>query len=119
MVSIQFDAKVRVFQSDNGGQYLSRGFTSFFNEFGIIHQTTYPGTPEQNGIAERKTCNFLEITRALMFTMNVPKTFWSEAVQTVAFLMNRITSRVLKFKTPLELILPSSTLFPLPPKTFG
>lgn len=54
-----------------------------------------------------------------MFTMNVPKTFRFEALKTVVFLMNRMPSRVIQYKTPLELLSSSSSLFPLSPKTFG
>jgi IS30 family transposase len=37
-----------------------------------------------------------------MFMMNVPKLLWGEAVKTVAYLINRMPSRVLNYKTPIE-----------------
>lgn len=33
--------------------------------------------------------------------------------------MNRMSSHVLSYKSPLKVLSPSSPLFPLPPKTFG
>lgn len=71
----------------------------------IIHQTTCPGTLEQNRVVERKNRYLLEVSRALMFTMNVPKTFWSDALQTVVFLINMMSTWVLDFKTPIDVIL--------------
>lgn len=38
----------------------------------IERKTTYLGTPEHNGIIERKNCHLLEINHALLFTMHAP-----------------------------------------------
>lgn len=62
-------------RSDNGGEYLSHDLKSFLNMAGIVHQTTCLGILEQNGVAERKNKYLLEIARALMFTMNVLRSF--------------------------------------------
>ena len=57
-----------------------------------------------------------------MTAANMPKRFWTDAVVTVVYLLNRLPSRVLDYKTPLQVlgqnvILPS-VLMP-PPRTFG
>ena len=83
---------------------------------GIIHQTTCPGTPPQNGVAERKNRHLLEVARSLMFQMNVPKYLWSEAVMTAIYLINRMPSRILGMKSP-ELLLGRCD-FKVPPKVF-
>ena len=93
-------------------------FDEYLSNFGIIHQTTCPGTSEQNGLAERKNRHILEIARCIMFAMNVPKYLWSEAVMTAAYLMNRMPSRVLGYKTPIE-CLTGRTTYVVPPKVFG
>src|SRR4051812_13400784 len=80
--------------------------------------TTCPDTPAQNGVAERKNRHLLEMTRALMFEMNVPKTLWGEAVMTAVYLISRILSRILGMKTPCEMLL-GETKFVIPPKVFG
>lgn len=54
-----------------------------------------------------------------MFTMNMPRTFWSEATQIAIYLVNKISSHVLSYKSPLEVLSPNSHLFSLPLKTFG
>ena len=53
-----------------------------------------------------------------MISMNVPKFLWGEAVMTAAYLMNRMPSRVLGYKTPLE-CLTGETKYVVPPKVFG
>ena len=61
MVSTQYQSKIRVLQSDNGGEYLNSTLKFFFKEHGIRHQTSCVGTPQQNGLAERKNRQLLEI----------------------------------------------------------
>ena len=39
---------------DNGGEYLNQTLGNYFLENGIIHQTSYVGTPQQNGVAKKK-----------------------------------------------------------------
>ena len=84
----------------------------------MLHQTTCTGTPSQNGVAERKNRHLLEVAHSLMFQMNVPKLFWSEAVMTAAYLINRMPSRILGMKSPAELLL-GNREFKIPPKVFG
>ncbi|KAG8076572.1 hypothetical protein GUJ93_ZPchr0006g42586 [Zizania palustris] len=53
-----------------------------------------------------------------MFTMNVPKFLWSEAIMTATYLINRTPSRILGWKTPYEMIFGKNE-FIVPPKVFG
>ncbi|PON36389.1 hypothetical protein PanWU01x14_328840 [Parasponia andersonii] len=58
-----------------------------------------------------------------MFSMNVPKNFWGEAILTATYLRNRIPSRVFKFKTPCQTLLScylnTRIINTLSPKIFG
>lgn len=57
-------------RSDNALEFGSSLFGSFFfPEKGIIHQTSFPHTPDQNGVVEKKHRHFLEIYRALLFNL--------------------------------------------------
>ncbi|BBG95253.1 HXXXD-type acyl-transferase family protein [Prunus dulcis] len=51
---IVFYARVKVFRTDNGGEYVNHTLTHFFRDQGIIHQTTTLFTPQQNGVSERE-----------------------------------------------------------------
>ncbi|RVW20625.1 Retrovirus-related Pol polyprotein from transposon TNT 1-94 [Vitis vinifera] len=95
----------------------------FLAQEGIVHLSSCVDTPQQNGIVERKNRHLLEVARSLMFSMNVPKLFWGQAVLTAAYLINRMPSRVLKFQTPCQTLLksfPTTRLIStVPPKIFG
>jgi transposase InsO family protein/uncharacterized membrane protein YgcG len=118
LVETQFSVKIQALRSDNGTEYVNKDMGSFMSDKGILHQTSCPDTPPQNGVAERKIRHLLEVARALLFTMNVPKFMWSEAVMMATFLINRTPSRVTGMKSPCELIF-TENKFPVPPKVFG
>ena len=99
-------------------EYINKKFGVFLSDHGGLHQTSCPDTPPQNGVAERKNHHILEVARSLMYTMNVPKFLWSEAVMTATFLINRMPSRILAMKSPCELML-GENKFVVPPKVFG
>nr|GFB48772.1 putative ribonuclease H-like domain-containing protein [Tanacetum cinerariifolium] len=122
MIQTQFKQTIQIVRSDNGGEYLNSQMKLFFQTKGIIHQTTCPHTPEQNGVAERKNRILLEMTRAFIIESHVPKMFWPEALATSTYLLNRLPTKILKLKTPLE-TLEEYTKIPLiptlQPKVFG
>lgn len=75
-----------------------------FCDKGIIHQSScVNNTHQQNEVAGRKNKHLLEVARALSFTTKIPKYIWGEAVLTKTFLINRLPTRILVFKAPLEL----------------
>lgn len=119
MIQTQFDAFVRILRSDNGDEYISSTLQAYLTDCGIEHQTSGVGTPQQNGVVECKNHHLLEVTKALLFSMNVPKTFWSKALLTASYLINRMPSRVLNFQSPFTILCPSHPLFLIPPRILG
>ena len=117
-VKTQFNVQVQVIRTDNGTEYINKPFAAFLSSQGILHQTSCPDTPPQNGVAERKNRHILEVARSLMFTMNVPKFLWSEAVMTATYLINRMPSKILGMQSPCQLLLNNND-FVVPPKLFG
>jgi hypothetical protein len=118
LVENQYDARVKVLRKDNGREYVNNEFGNYLSTQGILHQTTCPDTPPQNGVAGRKKHHILEIAWSLKFTMNVPKFLWSETVLTTVYLINRTPSWLLGWKTPYEM-LRGVNEFVVPPKVFG
>ncbi|KAM2668187.1 hypothetical protein EV2_019802 [Malus domestica] len=104
LVKNHFSSQIQTLRSDNGTEYMSHIMTQYLSNHGIMHQTSCVGTPQQNGVAERKNRDILEKTRALMLQMNVPKRFWSQGVMAAVYIINRLPSRVLDFKSPLEVM---------------
>lgn len=75
LVKNHFSSQIQTLRSDNGTEYMSHIMKQYLSTHSIMHQTSCVGTPQQNGVAERKNCDLLEKTRALMLQMNVPKKF--------------------------------------------
>ena len=61
-----------------------------------------PGTPQQNGVAERRNHTLMDMVRSMMNNSSVPVSLWMYALRTAAYLLNRIPSKAVP-KTPYEL----------------
>jgi hypothetical protein len=70
-------------------KYVNKIFLEFFKQKCILHQTTCIDAPQQNGVSEKKNRHLLIVTRSLFFQNNVPKTYCSDAVLTITYLINR------------------------------
>ncbi|PRQ29721.1 putative RNA-directed DNA polymerase [Rosa chinensis] len=104
LVQTQYHSTIKVLHSDNGGEYVNHVFQKFFNTHGIVHQTTCPQTPEQNGVSERKNRHLLDMARALLFSAHMPKYLWGDAVYASSHLINRLPSSVLQGKFHLRFL---------------
>jgi hypothetical protein len=94
--------RLRAFRTDRGGEFNSIEFTRFCEEQGVRRNTTAPYSPQQNGVVERRNQTVVEMARSLMKSMQVPATFWAEAVRTAVHILNRSPTRSLKGLTPYE-----------------
>ncbi|KAJ9552385.1 hypothetical protein OSB04_016430 [Centaurea solstitialis] len=104
MIENQFGKRIKRIRSDNGGEFTSHVMTGFYNQHGILFETTCPHTPQQNGVVERKHRHLLETARALRFEAKLPKRFWGECVLTAAYIINRLPSKTISHKTPYEVL---------------
>lgn len=75
MISTVFQVSMHVLRSDNGREYFFNDFSHYLAEHDIIHQSSCPYNPQQNGVAKRKKYHLLETARALMFTSLIPNTY--------------------------------------------
>jgi hypothetical protein len=60
-------------------------------------------TPQQNGVAERMNKTLLERTRAMLKAAGLGKPFWTEAVNTTCYVINRSPSTAIEMKTSMEM----------------
>ncbi|KAH9764942.1 retrovirus-related pol polyprotein from transposon RE1 [Citrus sinensis] len=122
MVTAQFQTQIRVLHTDNGGEYMSTAIQQFLKSQGSVHQTTCVGTPQQNGVAERKNRHLLEVVRASLIQAHMPLSYWGEALASAAYLINRTPSSSLGFQTPFQVLndaIMSPNVPNLPPHVFG
>ena len=68
----------------------------------MVSRLTPPGTPQWNGLSERRNRTLLDMVRSMMSRIDLPISFWGYALETTAFLLNRIPSKEVE-KTTYEL----------------
>ena len=83
-------------------EYVDSDFKRYCVENGIKMMRTIPGTPQQNGVAERMNRTLNERARSMRIHSGLPKTFWADAIDTAVFLINRGPSVPLNFRIPEE-----------------
>jgi hypothetical protein len=88
--------------SDNGGEFLSKEFQAHLKDSGIVHYTSIPYSPAQNGIAERAIRTLNNGARAMLHGAGFPKRFWLHAVKMKAYLQNRSPIRPNDYDSPYE-----------------
>ena len=52
-----------------------------------------PGTPQRNGVSERRNRILLDMVRSMMYLTDLLLSFWGYALETVAFTLNRAPSK--------------------------
>ena len=94
--------KIKFLRSDRGGEYLSYEFGTHMKQCGIVSQLTPAGTPQRNGVSERRNRTLLDMVRSMMSLTDLPLSFWGHALETAAFTLNRAPSKSVE-TTPYEL----------------
>ena len=122
MVCSQCNAQVQVLRIDNGGEYLSFELKRHLEALGTILQTTCSDTPQQNGVAEQNNRHLLEVVRASLIEAHMPLFYWGHALTSAAYLINRVPSSTIDFRTPSHALI-EAIVAPvgqnLPPHIFG
>ena len=100
-VENQLNQKIKIVRSDRGGEY-SEPFNDFCKIHGIIHQTTAPYCPQQNGVAECKNQMLKDMVNAMLNSSGLPHNLWGEAVLLACYILNKISPKK-SDKSPYEL----------------
>lgn len=110
-VERQLEKKVKVVRSDRGGEFYGRftesgqcpgPFAKLLESKGICAQYTMPGTPQQNGVAERRNRTLMEMVRSMLSNCKLPMSLWIYALKTATYILNRVPSKAVPM-TPFEL----------------
>ena len=100
-VENQLGKTIKMVRSDRGGEY-DVPLNEFCAQHGIIHQTTTPYSPQQNGIAERKNRTLIEIMNAMLLSSGLPQNLWREVILSANYVLNIIPHKRSN-STPYEL----------------
>ena len=88
MVETETCLKVKCLRSNNGGEYIDGRFNEYCVAQGIRMKKTIPRTPQQNGVAKHMNRTLNERARSMRLHAGLPKTFWTDAISTVTYLIN-------------------------------
>ena len=66
---------MKFLQSDHRGKYLSYEFCLYLKQYGIVSQLMPPGTPQRNGVSERRNRTLLDMVRSMMSLTDLPLLF--------------------------------------------
>ena len=71
--------KIKFLRSNRGGEYLSYEFGLHLKQ--IVSQLTPPGTPQRNGVSERRNHTLLDMVHSMMSLTDIPLSFWGYALE--------------------------------------
>jgi hypothetical protein len=103
LIQNQKSTSIISIRSDHGGEFENDLFSDFCKKYGIFHEFSFPRTPQQNGVVERKNRTLQECARTLLCDSNLPKHFWAEAISCACYVLNRVLLRPILNKTSFEL----------------
>lgn len=102
-VEKQTGHRIKCMRTDNAAEYKGGKFAAIIKSCGIKHELTVPGSPAQNGMAERMNLTMINQVKCMLQEADLPYELWAEAVQTACYLRNRSATRTIRGMTPFEL----------------
>jgi hypothetical protein len=94
--------KLRVLRTDNGGEFTTAEFASYYADEGVQRHYSAPYRPQQNGVVKRRNQMIVGMARALLKQRGMSTVFWGEAVMTAVYILNRSPTKDLNGRTPYE-----------------
>ncbi|GJX35901.1 putative ribonuclease H-like domain-containing protein [Tanacetum coccineum] len=104
LVENQLNKKVKAIRCDNGTEFKNAKLIELCGEKGIKRDYSNARTPQQNGVAERKNRTLIEAARTMLADSKLPTMFWTEAVSTACYVLNRVLITNPHNKTPYALL---------------
>ncbi|XP_074306034.1 uncharacterized protein LOC141641259 [Silene latifolia] len=104
-VQTQFNTCIKVVRSDRGSEFVQDVCGTLFADKDIMHQKSVVGRPQHNGRVERKHRHLVETARALRIHVGLPIKFWGDSILTATFLINKMPTPILHWKSPFKILL--------------
>lgn len=99
----QTGQQIKIYRTDQGTEACNEAVTNWTLENGILHETSAPYTPEQDGKAERTIRTIMEMARCMMTSSKAPAFLWGEATAYSTYIRNRIPTGT-STQSPYEII---------------
>ncbi|KAA0062925.1 gag/pol protein [Cucumis melo var. makuwa] len=74
-------------------EYKSEALEKFKEYKAEVENLLTPGTPQQNGVSERRNRILLDMVRSMMSYAQLPSSFWGYAVETAVHILNNVPSK--------------------------
>ncbi|GJR44188.1 retrovirus-related pol polyprotein from transposon TNT 1-94 [Tanacetum coccineum] len=71
-IQVRLKAIVRNVQTDNGTEFVNQTLREWYENVGILHQTSVARTPQQNGVVERRNRTLVEAARTMLIFSKAP-----------------------------------------------
>nr|GFB00669.1 putative ribonuclease H-like domain-containing protein [Tanacetum cinerariifolium] len=104
LVENQLNKKVKAIRCDTGTEFKNAYMIELCGSKGIKREYSNPRTPQQNGVAERKNKTLIEVARTMLADSKLPTMFWTDAVRTACYVLNRVSVTSPHNKTPYALL---------------
>ena len=102
MVKTQYNATIKEWMSDAGGEYKSNEFLEALKDLGINVLQSVPHVHQQNGRAERFIQTIMDKAQPMRLEACLPQSWWEFAVLHAVHVYNRTPLKRLKWRTPYE-----------------
>ena len=93
----QCGKQIQIVRSDWGGEYYGRyieneltpgSFAKFLQEHEIVAQHTMSGSPDQNGVAERRNQTLVDMVLSMLSNSNLPKFLWTDTLKATSYIFS-------------------------------
>nr|GEV43993.1 retrovirus-related Pol polyprotein from transposon TNT 1-94 [Tanacetum cinerariifolium] len=88
-ITILLQSPVIIIRTDNGTKFKNQVLKEYFDSVGISHQVSSVGTPQKNGVVERRNRTIVEVARTMLIFSRASLFLWAEAIATPCFTQNR------------------------------
>ncbi|GKC77307.1 ribonuclease H-like domain-containing protein [Tanacetum coccineum] len=99
-VNKQFNVDIKALQCDHAGEYDNTRFHDLFCQNGMQFRFSCRRTSQQNGKSERMLRTINNLIRTLLFQAHIPPSYWVEALNMVAHLLNILPSTAINNEIP-------------------
>ena len=81
------EKKIKIFRSDNGGEFTSNEFKELCKESRIKRELSTPCNPQHIGIPKRKNKTIMEAAKGMLHDQYLPMHLWVEASRIAVYVL--------------------------------